>query len=159
MAEFAVAADLRMAYRDCELLFNHTCIGLTPLSLGLELLEYLVTPAKARDWVLTGRAVSSYELYHSGLISLFSDGVEDEKRYLTKLSENSCHARAQAKKVFYELMNRHAWNRTSEVELKCFDSGDFFEAVQARSEERATNFKDINKITKNCHLPLGVEIK
>lgn len=68
-SEFALGADIRIASEDAKIKFNHCHYGLVPAAGGMSMLSTLVSPAFARNWVLSGRAITKKNLTESGLVS------------------------------------------------------------------------------------------
>lgn len=157
LAELALACDLRVSYRDCEVSFNHLQLGLAPLSLGIELLHHLVGGARTRDWLLSGRAIAPFELGQTGLVQTFLDDSSDLAPYLERLAQASPKARQQTKRVLYELMQPHHWPSYAPIELESLDSGDMAEAVRANREERSPQYLNLNK-HKVSEAELEVEV-
>jgi hypothetical protein len=159
MIELALACDTRMAYRDAELTFNHVHYGFAPCSLGVELLAGLVGTSRTRDWILTGRTIAPHELYHSGLVALFSDGLDDEQQFINRIAASSNHARVQTKMAINELLMRERWNKLTNIEVESLDSGDFHESLRSRKEETQAQFIDVNKLRAARPLTMDIEIK
>jgi enoyl-CoA hydratase/carnithine racemase len=149
MAELALASDIRVSFRDCEMSFNHHQCGVSPTSLGVELLHHLVGPSRARDWLFTGKSVSPYELQQCGIISLMLDHPDDLTSYLKKMSTASSKARQQTKRVLFEMLQPHHWPSYIQMELETLDSGDLEEAKLASSEQRSPDFHSLNHVSKS----------
>jgi enoyl-CoA hydratase/carnithine racemase len=64
--EFSLGADIRISSKNARVCFNHGHYGLVPAAGGMSMLSTLVTPAHARNWVLTGSAVDTKQ---SGFIA------------------------------------------------------------------------------------------
>jgi enoyl-CoA hydratase/carnithine racemase len=72
-SEFALGADIRIASKDTKIKFNHCHYGLVPAAGGMSMLSNLVSPSFARNWVLSGSAISEKALTESGFLSYTYD--------------------------------------------------------------------------------------
>lgn len=66
--EFALGADIRIASDTTKVSFNHCHYGLVPAAGGMSMLSTLVSPAFARQWVLSGCEISTKALTESGFV-------------------------------------------------------------------------------------------
>jgi enoyl-CoA hydratase len=149
MAELALASDIRVSFRDCEMSFNHHQHGISPTTLGVELLHHLVGPSRTRDWLFTGRSVSPFELQQCGMITLMLDHPDDLFAHLKKMSNASSKARQQTKRVLFEMLQPHHWPSYVQIELESLDSGDLEEAQKAVKEQRGAHFHSLNHVSKS----------
>lgn len=104
-SEFALGADIRICSENARIRFNHGHYGLVPAAGGMSMLSHLVTPAFARNWVLTGKAINKKVLRDSGLISETYDAdtrSETIREVLTELSKVAPVQRIQAKLGLFE---------------------------------------------------------
>lgn len=147
MAELALASDIRVSFRDCEMSFNHHLHGISPTALGIELLHHNVGPSRARDWLFTGRTVSPYELSQCGVITLMLDHPDDLLSYLKRMSNASSKARQQTKRVLFEMLQPHHWPSYEQIELESHDSGDLEEAQKASQQQRSPDFHSLNHLS------------
>ncbi len=67
-SEFAIGCDIRFCDKEAKLSFDHSRKGLIPGSGGLGFLSTVVSPAMARNWVLSTQAISHEQLLQSGFI-------------------------------------------------------------------------------------------
>ncbi len=145
MAELALAADLRVANRDCEIVFNHLSLGLVPMGLGIELLGLIVSPGKARDWILSGRNISSYELAQSGFIGQLIDNEEDCQQIKQKLFSHSDMARIQAKEALLHQVRGFITDLGLAIQKEALKTGDLALAIEARASEKTIKFTNPNE--------------
>lgn len=66
--ELSLGADIRVAEVGANLKFNQTQLGVIPAAGGISLLSQIVGNANARNWILSGKAISKEQLLHSGFI-------------------------------------------------------------------------------------------
>lgn len=104
-AELGIGADIRIAHEQASLRFNHTDLGLIPCSGGLGLLTTMVGPSYARNWILSGSAVSKTQLLNSGyLIDCYTSSSRDQdiEKLLVSINKQAGVPRIQAKLGLYE---------------------------------------------------------
>lgn len=104
-SEFAIGADIRIAAQGTKVKFNHSHYGLVPAAGGMSMLSTLVTPAFARNWVLTGSAVKEEVLIESGFVAQMYDSTnrqETIQEILTTISKVAPVQRIQSKLGLFE---------------------------------------------------------
>ncbi|HXH30200.1 MAG TPA: enoyl-CoA hydratase/isomerase family protein [Bacteriovoracaceae bacterium] len=104
-SEFALGADIRIASKDTKISFNHNMYGLVPAAGGMSMLSALVTPAFARNWVLTGSCIQADALVESGFIaSTYDSGNRSEivRKILDQITRVAPVQRIQAKLGLFE---------------------------------------------------------
>ncbi len=78
-AELSLGADLRVCHENCDIKFDHLSKGLVAQSGGLSLLGSIVSPAMARNWLLSGETIQRSMLKQSGLIfKAYGDSNREE---------------------------------------------------------------------------------
>lgn len=103
-SEFALGADIRLASKDARICFNHGTYGLVPAAGGMSMLSTLVSPAYARAWVLTGKAVDTTQ---SGFVSQTYDAdsrAEVIQNTLTQITKIAPVQRIQSKLGLFETL-------------------------------------------------------
>lgn len=106
-SEFSLGADIRIASDQTQIAFNHSQYGLVPACGGMSLLNSLVSPAYAKNWILTGDAITHEALIHSGLIrTLYTkeNRIQVITDILHSLSEAAPIQRIQSKLGLFETL-------------------------------------------------------
>lgn len=106
-SEFSLGADIRIASKKTKVAFNHCSYGLVPAAGGMSMLSTLISPAFARSWVLSGKAVEAPALMESGYLSLTYEAknrTEKIQELLTSVSAQAPVQRIQAKLGLFETL-------------------------------------------------------
>ena len=106
-SEFALGADIRIASIGSKIRFNHGEYGLVPAAGGMSMLSTLVSPAFARNWVLTGAPIRENVLTESGFLTSSYDSTnrsETIEAILTDLSKAASVQRIQSKLGLFEAL-------------------------------------------------------
>lgn len=104
-SEFALGADIRVSSETAKIRFNHCHFGLVPAAGGMSMLSALLSPAYARNWVLSGAPIEQNMLKESGLISqTYSSETRSDivRELLTSLYRVAPVQRIQAKLGLFE---------------------------------------------------------
>lgn len=104
-SEFAIGADIRIAAQGTKVKFNHSHYGLVPAAGGMSMLSTLVTPAFARNWILTGSSIKEEVLIESGFVAQMYDSTnrqETIQEILSTLSKVAPVQRIQSKMGLFE---------------------------------------------------------
>lgn len=104
-SEFALGADIRIASIGTRIRFNHNEYGLIPAAGGMSMLSALVSPAFARNWVLTGSPVKENVLIESGFLTTSYDSTnrsEVIQEILEDLAKSAPVQRIQSKLGLFE---------------------------------------------------------
>jgi 2-(1,2-epoxy-1,2-dihydrophenyl)acetyl-CoA isomerase len=142
----ALACDLRIASSDATFSQSFAKVGLHPDWGGSYFLPRLVTPNKACEMFFLGDSIDAAEAARLGLVNqvVAPEELETTTRQLAeRLRAAPPIALAAAKHAVYmsqaaelEEMLRYE----TEVQLRCFDSDDGHEGVQAFLEKREPKF-------------------
>lgn len=106
-SEFALGADIRIASNNSKISFNHCHYGLVPAAGGMSMLSTLVSPAFARQWVLSGADITIKALTESGFVMTTydsqnrSDTIRDLLHNVSKVAPVQ---RIQAKLGLFETL-------------------------------------------------------
>ncbi len=106
-SEFSLGADIRIASKKTNVAFNHCSYGLVPAAGGMSMLSTLISPAFARSWVLSGKAIEASTLMESGYLSLTYEAknrTEKIQELLTSVSAQAPVQRIQAKLGLFETL-------------------------------------------------------
>lgn len=106
-SEFSLGADIRIASKKTKVAFNHCSYGLVPAAGGMSMLSTLISPAFARSWVLSGKAIEAPTLMESGYLSLTyetKNRTEKIQELLTSVSAQAPVQRIQAKLGLFETL-------------------------------------------------------
>lgn len=106
-SEFSLGADIRIASKKTKVAFNHCSYGLVPAAGGMSMLSTLISPAFARSWVLSGKAIEAPTLLESGYLSLTYEAknrTEKIQELLTSVSAQAPVQRIQAKLGLFETL-------------------------------------------------------
>jgi enoyl-CoA hydratase len=104
-SEFALGADIRISSQTAKVRFNHCQFGLVPAAGGMSMLSTLISPAFARNWVLSGAPIEQNVLKESGFVSAtYSSGTRSDivQELLTSLYKVAPVQRIQAKLGLFE---------------------------------------------------------
>ena len=99
-AELSLGADVRLIHKDCILKFNHHQFGLSPASGAMSVLPQVISPALAKQWILTANAISAESLVMSGFaLSCYDQDTEEEIAHnvLASIHATAAVARIQTK--------------------------------------------------------------
>ncbi|MFP5384570.1 MAG: enoyl-CoA hydratase/isomerase family protein [Bacteriovoracia bacterium] len=106
-SEFALGADIRIASIGSKIRFNHGEYGLVPAAGGMSMLSTLISPAFARNWVLTGAPIKENVLTESGFLTSSYDSTnrsETIQAILSDLSKAAPVQRIQSKLGLFEAL-------------------------------------------------------
>jgi enoyl-CoA hydratase/carnithine racemase len=99
-AELSLGADIRLVHKDCELKFNHHQLGLSPACGAMSVLPQIISPALAKQWILTAGEISAESLILSGFALGCYDKQTEEKtisNILANIHATAAIARIQTK--------------------------------------------------------------
>lgn len=106
-SEFSLGADIRIASKKTKVAFNHCSYGLVPAAGGMSMLSTLISPAFARSWVLSGKAIEASTLMESGYLAMTYEAknrTEKIQELLTSVSSQAPVQRIQAKLGLFETL-------------------------------------------------------
>ena len=145
--EIALATDLRVATEDCELSMPEVRVGLIPDVGGTTRLTRTVGYAKAKELILTARAVSAPEAERIGLVNAVvpaGQHLEGARRLAAEIGKNAPLAVGLAKK----LVDRgQGLDKMTFMELEALAQSilikteDFVEGAMALAQRRDPTFK------------------
>lgn len=112
-AELATACDIRIANRACEIVFDHSKMGLIPCSGGIAQLSQLVGHGNAKNWLLSACSVRLNTLQNSGFV-YDTYTMENRQSVINKLLKNIFEQapvqRIQTKLGIIETVRNHTEN-------------------------------------------------
>lgn len=106
-SEFALGADIRISSVNSKIAFNHCHYGLVPAAGGMSMLSTLISPTFARNWILSGEAISDEALTQSGFVTKAYDSTNREDviaQLLNHISRLAPVQRIQAKLGLFETL-------------------------------------------------------
>lgn len=143
----ALGCDVRIASEDAVATFNFVKLGLSPGMGSTYLLEHLVGPARATEWLLTGRDIPMGEALAVGLVQhvvqtdrLLDAGLE--------LAEQLLAAGPHAVRLTKQLMRPRlagleaALQREAEAQAVCYAGQELREGLSALMERRAPAYSE-----------------
>jgi enoyl-CoA hydratase len=145
--ELALACDLRLASTKAVFAQPEIGLGIMPGFGGTQRLPRLIGPARAKEWIFTGRRYSAQEALEAGLVSkvVEPDQLLVEAQALgEELAAKSGPILALAKQAVNASMGVTAAHGGLEAELfgRCFTHQDAREGLQAFVEKRAPIIQD-----------------
>jgi enoyl-CoA hydratase/carnithine racemase len=144
--QVALACDIRLAARSTRFSVPAARLGLAYPLEGVVALMAVVGPANARDILLSARLFDAEEAAAMGLVNRLLDPVELEaftRTYALKMAENAPLSVAAAKAAIREALKDPGQRNSalvSELAVRCFDSEDYREGVQAFLDKRQPKF-------------------
>jgi enoyl-CoA hydratase/carnithine racemase len=142
----ALACDLRIASTTATFSQSFVKVGLHPDWGGTYFLPRLVTPNKACELFFLGETIDAAEAQRLGIINFVVDPAELEaetRKLAERLREAPAISVAAAKQAVYMSQSAELEEMLrfeTEAQLRCFDSDDGREGVQAFLEKRAPKF-------------------
>ncbi len=148
--ELAMACDIRIAKKTCEITFNSLQKGWVPCAGGVSSLAQLVGLSQAKQWVLSSAQINAERLFYAGfLLDFYNDKQDLGSKILEKISTQAPVTRIQTKRSFLEFSSPE-WERGQEYEfafaLAALESGDW---KKTPSEEFTSAREMAEKIKKN----------
>lgn len=145
--ELALACDLRLASSKAVFAQPEIGLGLIPGFGGTQRLPRLIGPARAKEWILTGRRYSAHDALAAGLVA---EVVEPEELLpkaqglAEELAARSGPILAVAKRAVNASAGVAPAQGQTEAELfaGCFAYRDTREGLQAFVEKRKPDFQD-----------------
>jgi len=145
--ELALACDLRVAARDVQLSIPETRMGLVADVGGTTRLSRLVGPGRAKDMLLTARALDAEEAMHWGLVNRVADAPDFQDAAVAladSIARNAPLAVGLAKRIIDQGdgLDKHtqmALERWAQSEL--ISTHDLGEALTAFLEKRPPKFQ------------------
>lgn len=145
--ELALACDLRIASTSAVFAQPELDLGIIPGFGGTQRLPRLIGPARAKEWILTGRRFSAREALDAGLVLEVvepEDLMSKAQSLAEELAQKSGPVLALAKRALRGSAGIGAANMELESELfgQCFTHADAGEGLRAFVEKRKPIFKD-----------------
>jgi len=145
--EVALACDIRIAADSMMIGLRETALAIIPGAGGTQRLPRLIGPARAKQWIFTGRMHAADEAFTDGAVDLVvpADRLDDETREMAALiAANGPIAVRQAKRAIDEGAHLPLdqglaveWQRYQGT----IDSEDRSEALKAFAEKRTPKFQ------------------
>ena len=145
--EFALACDFIYAARTARMALSEVRLGIMPGGGGTQNLPRAVGERRAKELILTGKAITAEEAAHWGLVNrvceasaLLSDALETART----IADNAPLAVRQIKKsVHYGLQSDLLTGYRFEIEAynRLVDTDDRREGIRAFNEKRKPDFK------------------
>jgi 2-(1,2-epoxy-1,2-dihydrophenyl)acetyl-CoA isomerase len=144
---FACACDMRIAADSATFIPAFINIGLIPDSGGTYFVSRILGPARAFEWLVTGRRLTAAEAHTWGLVSEVVEADALMER-ATQLAAELAAAPTRAIGMTKRLVD-HAWSATLDEQLAieadsqaaATQTEDFREGVAAFLEKRTANFR------------------
>ena len=142
----ALACDLRIASSNATFSQSFVKVGLHPDWGGTYFLPRLVTPNKACELFFLGETIDAAEAQRLGIINFVVEPSELEaetRKLAERLREAPAISIAAAKQAVYMSQSAELEEMLrfeTEAQLRCFDSDDGREGVNAFLEKRAPKF-------------------
>jgi len=143
----ALAADIRIASEEAVFGQNFAKVGLFPDYGGTYFLPQLVGPSKAAELFYTGDMIDARTALTLGLVNRVVPGTQLElevKNFAARLAAGPSIAMRAVKQTLFG-SEKDALNRALEAEvqhqMRCFNSDDCLEGIQAFMEKRAPKFQ------------------
>ncbi len=160
-AELSVGADLRISNKNCQVAFDHSNIGLVPSSCGMSAFSILIGHTHAKNFLLSGRALSNEQLLRTGfVIETYSDNREEVTTDLLK----SIHAQAPVQRIQTKLgifenireSFEHAMKIEKQVSKAALMTEDWknIKTDQSESKENKNNFMPSKSMSYSVKLSL-----
>ncbi len=144
--ELALCCDLIVASESARFALPEVRIGIMPAGGGTQTLTWLVGPARARDLILTGRALTAAEAHQWGIVARLA-GQGEARSAATRLAgeivKGGPIGLRQAKAAIRRAHRLLAAGLDEEDELyqACLDSEDRLEGLAAFKERRPPAFR------------------
>lgn len=141
----ALAADFIVAERKAKFAISFTNVGLIP-DLGLiKLLSKRVSPPIAKEWISSGKVITSEEALSHGIINRISEDnvVEEAKRFADFIIKGPSISNRYVKYLLNhvgELHNETAFMQENMIQTMLLQTHDHKEGVQAFYEKRQPKF-------------------
>jgi len=146
--EFAVGADIRISHNNCKFNFNHNRLGLTPSSGGMSTLALLVGQMHARNFLLSGKEITTDIAMNSGFIfETYTTATRTNSisELLSGISKQAPVQRIQTKLGIFDL-ERVNFEQSMKVEKQISKasmmSEDWKKITPEKSEDTTDNLKD-----------------
>jgi 2-(1,2-epoxy-1,2-dihydrophenyl)acetyl-CoA isomerase len=152
-ANLALACDLRIASDQARLGQTFNRIGLHPDWGGTYFLPRLMGPARALELIWLAEVIDARECVRLGLFNRVvpHHALLDETMAVARaLVAKPPLALALAKRAVYQSLDRtlpQMLDYELDAQLRCFESGDAAEGIQAFVEKRAAVFQGGNPVT------------
>ena len=147
--QLALGADVRIAHPDTKLSVREVHWGLTPDMTGTLMLSRLVRDDVMKELVFTGRVLPASEGAALGLVTKLSDTpVDDAMAMAREIAGRSPDAVRGAKKLINRISNAGAaahFAAEREIIFKLIGSPNQVEAITANFENRAPQFRDVER--------------
>lgn len=143
----ALTADMRYAAEDAVFAVPAARLGVGYPLPGLESLERLVGPSRAKEIFFTARRFDAAEALQMGLVNAVvpADRLEEHVRGVAeRIADNAPLTLASVKRIVHELMREPSQRDHAAVEASvraCFESADYREGVKAFLEKRPPRFE------------------
>lgn len=144
--EIALAADLIVAAENARFALPECRIGIMPAGGGTHTLTWLVGPNRARDLILTGRAITAGEAYEWGIAARLAPAGQALPAAIAlaeQIGQGGPIGLRQAKAAVRKAVRSLAAALVDEDELyqACLDSEDRIEGLVAFGEKRSPRFQ------------------
>ena len=145
--ELALACDLRLASSRAVFAQPEIGLGIIPGFGGTQRLPRLIGPARAKEWILTGKRYTAQEALEAGLVMEVVESEEllaKAQTLAAELAANSGPILALAKRAVQAGTELAAANISLEAGLfgECFTHRDALEGLRAFVERREPDFQD-----------------
>ncbi|MDI9441705.1 MAG: crotonase [Firmicutes bacterium] len=145
--ELALACDFRFASTKASFGQPEINLGIIPGFGGTQRLPRIIGPAKAKEWILTGRRYSAEEAHEVGLVSRVVEPdhlLAETKAFAEELVTKSGPILALAKRAINSSVGMGGEDIPLEANLfgQCFATRDGPEGLKAFLEKRSPNFED-----------------
>ena len=114
--ELAMASDIRIARKNCQVAFDFLQKGWVPCAGGISHLAQLVGPSLAKQWLLSSARLDAEQLCRAGLVLDCYEKQSLRDKILAQISLQSPVARIQAKRGLLEFSTPE-WERGQKYEL------------------------------------------
>ena len=145
--EIAMACDLRIASKEAKVSNTEVSLGLIPAWGGSTRLPRLVGLAKAKEIILTGAWLTADQAAEIGLVNKVvpPDELQSQAMFMAqKLADNAPIAMRLVKQVLNKTLDQDieaSYALEREAAVKCFQTEDLQEGIQAIFEKRKAQFK------------------
>jgi enoyl-CoA hydratase/carnithine racemase len=141
-SEFALGADIRIGSVNSKISFNHGKYGLVPAAGGMSMLSALISPAFARNWILSGNHIERDALTQSGFLTETYDSTNRDQviqQTLAHIARLAPVQRIQAKMGLFEAL-RSQFEAGIVMDKKIAKASMVSEDWRTKKQEKDFNF-------------------